>query len=430
MIGAGFAGIRAARDLSRAGHSVLVLEARDRVGGRTWTVPFEGTDHRVELGGAWVAPKFHRWVAEEQDRYGLKITGARDELPNFRWRFDNQVSDAFPVSGDDLYALERSVYEILRGARRIDTRVPRDKQDLADLDVPVATFLDKLGVRGRPRDFLAAWATLGSGAELSDWSALTALSVIAAFDCSAFAWFAAVAEKFSGGTASVLETMIDDSAVTVLTSTPITRIDSRDTDVLVTAAGGRQFIGELAVVALPMNTWPDVEFVPGLSNAKAAAGAVGHAGRMRKVWALVEGAPRDLVCFGWGNELLILSTEYEVGDASLMVGMSAPPASLDVTSRTAVEAAVRQYLPAATVLSARAYDWSSDPFARGTWMANRPGQLSSAASSLQQPEGRLLFAGSDIATRWIGWIDGALETGAIAARQALVRLGGSVHAAS
>jgi monoamine oxidase len=52
VIGAGFTELCAARDLSRSGHNVLLIEARDRIGGRTYTSPLHG--HNVEMGGTWV----------------------------------------------------------------------------------------------------------------------------------------------------------------------------------------------------------------------------------------------------------------------------------------------------------------------------------------------------------------------------------------
>ncbi len=71
VIGAGFAGLVAARELGRAGLGVLVLEARDRVGGRTWTDGRLG--HDLELGGAWVHwVQPHTWA--EMTRYGREIT--------------------------------------------------------------------------------------------------------------------------------------------------------------------------------------------------------------------------------------------------------------------------------------------------------------------------------------------------------------------
>src|SRR5260370_929011 len=71
VIGAGFAGLVATRELGRAGLGVLVLEARDRVGGRTWTDRRLG--HDLELGGTWVHwVQPHTWA--EMTRYGRQVT--------------------------------------------------------------------------------------------------------------------------------------------------------------------------------------------------------------------------------------------------------------------------------------------------------------------------------------------------------------------
>lgn len=68
VIGAGFVGLSAARDLSVAGKQVLLLEARDRIGGRTWVA--EGKNHTYEMGGGWVHwLQTHIW--SELTRYGL-----------------------------------------------------------------------------------------------------------------------------------------------------------------------------------------------------------------------------------------------------------------------------------------------------------------------------------------------------------------------
>ena len=67
----GFAGVTAARELTNAGQSCLLLEGRDRLGGRTWTKEFAGVD--VELGGGWIHwLQPHVWA--EISRYGIEVT--------------------------------------------------------------------------------------------------------------------------------------------------------------------------------------------------------------------------------------------------------------------------------------------------------------------------------------------------------------------
>ena len=69
VIGAGFAGLVAARDLIEAGHRVVVLEARDRAGGRTYSDTFPGTDVVIDLGAEWFDPARHHFMAAEVERY-------------------------------------------------------------------------------------------------------------------------------------------------------------------------------------------------------------------------------------------------------------------------------------------------------------------------------------------------------------------------
>ncbi|MEL0007902.1 MAG: FAD-dependent oxidoreductase, partial [Luminiphilus sp.] len=73
VVGAGLAGLCATRDLLAAGFDVLLLEARDRVGGRTWSVPFDSAGCTVDLGAEWVAPEHHGNVMDELSRYGLAL---------------------------------------------------------------------------------------------------------------------------------------------------------------------------------------------------------------------------------------------------------------------------------------------------------------------------------------------------------------------
>ena len=75
VVGGGFAGVTAARECALRGRDVLLLEARDRLGGRTWSKPWAGT--RIEYGGAWV--HWHQpHTFSELTRAGLAVSSSAD----------------------------------------------------------------------------------------------------------------------------------------------------------------------------------------------------------------------------------------------------------------------------------------------------------------------------------------------------------------
>jgi monoamine oxidase len=416
VVGGGFAGVVAARELAEAGRATLLLEARDRLGGRTWYRPFRGDGRYVELGGTWISSRTMHRARAEVERYGLRLTHRKAPGIDFRWRLDGSVRQSFPLEGEDLYELERAWVDLVVAARRLDPDRPLDEQRLADLDRPVAALLDSLGLSSRPRMFLDTWARLGAGAESHEWSALQLLAWISALGCSVLGYFAEVSEYLEQGTASLLDAMVTGGGFELELESPVAKIRDSGDEIVVTTAAGTEVRAGGVVVAVPVNLWSGIEFEPALTGARLELAAEGHPGRMQKVWVHARGVPPNVVALGAESAFLWLSAEHELSDGVLLVGFASPPQGVRSGDRAAVETAVRELLPAADVVAVDSHDWADDPWSRGTWMAPRPGRLSSW-SEVQAPQGRIAFAGADIATRWVGWIDGAIESGARAARQ-------------
>lgn len=422
VVGGGFAGVRAARDLGDAGRSVLLVEARERLGGRVWTRPFEGRDAVIEMGGTWVSTDVHPYTAEEVERYGFDLKVSHAGEVDARWNLGGELVHGFPLGSEEIYDLERVLFETVKASHRISIDVPRDQQDLADLDVSVEEFFDRFEPLPRVREFLYMWAGLGSGALPTEWSMLTALSLIAAMDNSVYGWYGAVTDSFEAGISSVVETMARDSGARIELGVPVARIEQDADSVRVTARDGRSWSAATAVIAVPMALWTEIEFHPPLPADKLEAARTNHPGRMKKTWMVVDGIPDNLYASGWGTDFVQMFPEDTEPDGLVAIGMCAPPADLDPHDPKAVEVAVRQFAPDARVLATDIHEWRQDEFSRGGWYVPPPGVLSTSHSGLGRSEGRLSFAGADVAIRWIGWIDGALETGARAAREADARI--------
>lgn len=79
VIGAGFSGLQAAYSAKKAGLSVAVVEARDRVGGKIWSVPLASERGFAEFGGAWVNDSLQPRVWAYAQRFGLKVVKQRLE---------------------------------------------------------------------------------------------------------------------------------------------------------------------------------------------------------------------------------------------------------------------------------------------------------------------------------------------------------------
>jgi monoamine oxidase len=420
VIGAGFAGLTAARDLAQTGKKVLIVEARDRIGGRAWYRPFADTSFSIELGGNWVDPDGNAALMAEVARYGVKLS----ESPHPEHHvslLDGVLShDACPVTDDDQIALQQMVQQILVQVQRIDSALPLDRQDVTDLDVPLDSYLDGFGLSAALRELVGAWIRENTGCHESQISALHLMSWIPNLNGDVLALGHTPSHRFAEGTIDLLQRMLDDSGAELRLSTPVAHVAQTANHVEVTTHNGDVLRARGAVIALPLNCLPDVMFTPALSSEKAAGAAIGQSGAAKKLWALVTDLPPKLLGVGEHDAPIdVFFTDFpsdETGlGGDLVVGFSTQERPLDILNREDMEAAFRRYVPGAGVVAVDGHDWLADPYAKGTWCAAPAGLLSKYASALEATEGRLVFAGSDIAHAFRGWMEGAVATGATAA---------------
>ncbi|MFE4002460.1 flavin monoamine oxidase family protein [Nocardioides sp. YIM B13467] len=425
IIGGGFAGVTAARELTQAGRSVVLLEARSRLGGRTWTreSPLGRT---LEIGGTWVHwIQPHVWA--EIVRYDLGIVPS--PVPERAlWLTDGQVKEGTPDELIDL--LDPGMRAVLDPAMR---HFPNPHQP--DLDVPelkeadTLSFrekLDSLDVSAEQRDVLdGMWALNFNGHPENSawtqglrWAALSGGSWQLMFEaCATY--------KLAGGTRALLDAVASDAgAADIRLDTAVRRVVHDAAGVSVTTESGEVVSAKQAIITLPLNALRSVEFEPALSPVKAKAAAEGQASTGCKFWARIQGELAPFVAMATSKEpMTFAQLEYHVDGDSLVVGFGPDADGLDVTDRAAVESGLRQWLPDVRVVAVDGHDWVHDPYSQETWPMLRPGQLTEAMSELRAPESRVRLAGSDYAEGWAGFIDGAIESAKRSARRVLADLG-------
>jgi pseudooxynicotine oxidase len=411
VVGGGFAGVTTAREAARDGLSVVLLEARDRLGGRTWTAPWLG--HDIEYGGGWVHwhqphtfseitragltvelsgdPDATAWYVGDERRTGT--IAERDAIANAGWiRFVEGVEESLPNPHDPLHAIDR----------------------LAPLDaLTIAERVDQLGLDDEHRDVL--WAELESLAHgpLDDAGAVSVLRWHALSGYSlALTQYTGGRVTLTTGTRGLLEAIASQAPFETRLSTPAAAVRSRGDGVEVETRAGEIVRARRAVVAVPLNTLGAIEFEPGLSEGKRAGIALGQASRGIKIFIRAQGDPAAQNAIRPGHPFGYLDTEIQDGDGTqIMIGFGYDAAICDAGDLAGVQAAMDRIMPRYEVLAATAHDWLADEFSQGTWAIHRPGWYTRHYAEMRRPEGPVLLAGSDLAAGWAGFIDGAIESG-------------------
>ncbi len=426
VLGAGLAGLSAARDLARAGADVLVLEARDRVGGRVeqTTLP----DGRLAQLGGELTGSFQTAYLALAEELGLTVepsyVAARGERTT---ALAEGVRRGAWLTAGELAELERVEREFCELARTVDPDDPWSHPDAVALDaVSLGTWMR---ARGAPPAVVRERALfhLGlAGGGVDRLSLLSELRKAAAEGATGFY----DEERWEGlrvaeGSATVALRMGAELGDRVRFGCPVTRVDVAPGGCAVSLPGGERMYAEAVVCALPVGPLRSVR-IRGVSDARLASLHGQRHGLAAKVvvsypTSVWSEAGADGTSYGEG----LLGSTWPQGDGvlSMLVGPERLGLLLGAPDTAAVFEDVARELRTLFGPAAGAPEtmhvrrWGTDPWTLGYITHWRPGDVMAVGPLHGTHEPPFYVCGSD---QWVaGYMEGAVRTGRAAAAAAL-----------
>ena len=428
VIGAGLSGLIAARELSWRGHRVLIIEARDRIGGRVFNAQHENETY--EMGGAiihWNQP--HIWA--EMTRYGLSLHELEITKAQEISLLLDQGSKLKVLPMDDLMAVlckAMDKYSDIDGAQGRKV-FPLPHTPLAALET--LQLYEKLSLKDRLNQISASFGddkeeilqimdahlTANTQSSIENGGFIDHLIWWVITECDTNRLFETTSRyTIREGTNALAEAILKDCQnAKLLLSMPVISIDrTNGKSVTVRTKTGQSFTARATIITVPLNVLKTIEFSPPLASEKQRAINEGQGHGGVKFYVKLEN-PIGL-WYGiapYPNPISVAFTNDKEG--SVIVGFG-PDGILDIHNVAVVERELRKFVPSVKVKYVIGHDWRNDPYAQGTWCWYRPGQFASSLRDLQLSEPPLFFASSDSASGWFGSIDGAIGSALATAR--------------
>ncbi len=452
VVGAGLSGLAAARVLVGAGVDVTVVEARDRVGGRTER-GFTVDGVAIELGGQWLGPTQNR-MYELVDELGLSTFPTYNtgdlllQLGGRQTRVAPHRGATPRLSPFVLADLAQGMARFDRLAGRVDLDRPWVGPDAERLDDQTFETWIRRNLRtSTGREYFRVATEAVFSTQSSDLSALHALFYArsgSGLETLLSTDRGAQQDRVVGGTWRISELMADQLGDRVRLGAPVRRIEhgAEGSAVTVrTTAGdgtdGEVFGADRVVVTLPPTLAGRIDYSPALPSWRDQLTQRLPAGSVIKVYAVYDepfwraDGLNGQVGSDEGPVKVVFDNSPPEGTPGILVGFLEGDEgrrwarrSLPERRDAVVGCFARYFGPNAMhPIDYVERDWMAEPFSRGCYGAHfTPGVWTGFGHALRTPIGPIHWAGAECAPVWNGYMEGAVRSGEATAREVLAAL--------
>lgn len=434
VVGGGFAGLACAYELVSCGYDVTVFEARKRIGGRVHSIGDLIAGKNVE-GGAELVGSNHPLMMAYATKFGLELLNSADDssdLPSMI-HLGGRMLSTTEVQGITA-EIDAALARMTDDARAVVSDQPWNTPDANRLDtMATSEWVDRQQLSPLAKSLITVQLSSTNGVALQNQSYLGNLSQICGGGLEKY-WTDSEVHRIKGGNQQIAQRFgkeLGDERV--LSNRPVKEIVTTQTVATLVDAEGNKHVADEIVLAVPPSVWSTIKFTPELPQMlKPQMGMnVKFLAVVRdRFWKEAKLPPRATM-----DQIVNQIWEGTAGQAidgqAALVAFSGAAAA-DPNHRRAVAERQPEYLKtfeslypgfADHFVKGRFMDWVADPWTKAGYSFPAPGQVTTQGPILQKGLGRLHFAGEHTCYAFVGYMEGALQSGAGLARRIAIRDG-------